>query len=192
MKINKKLAIFDLDGTLFNTNIVNYMAYSEALKRRGYNLNLDPSLFIEKSNGKTYKFFLPELFPGISDSEMHKVHQFKLESYNQYLKFAIKNDQLFSLIFAIKNNYIIALVTSASKKNVVDILNYFNVSDYFDFIISQEDVSLQKPSPECFLKAVNIAQVGIEDTIIFEDSEIGLEAARLSGAKFLKVYGYGH
>jgi len=86
--------------------------------------------------------------------------------------------------------YVIAIVTTASIRNVRDILNYFEVHNSFDFIISQEDVTLKKPSPEGFLKAIEFAKVSIDDVLIFEDSDVGIEAAKSSGAKFVRVYGY--
>ena len=54
----KKLALFDLDGTLFNTNEVNYYAYSEALKEKGY--SIDYEFYSKYCNGRHYKVFLPE------------------------------------------------------------------------------------------------------------------------------------
>ena len=188
--MKSKLAIFDLDGTLFNTSEVNYMAYVKAMNERGISLNINFDLFQNITSSKDYKYFLPQFVPDISEEEMKKIHQIKQDCYNQYLQYAIKNEHLFSLISALSSTYIIALVTAASIKNVKDILNYFEVDNYFDLIISQEDVMVQKPSPEGFLKAIEISKVSIVDVLIFEDSDVGIEAAKSSGAKFLKVYGY--
>ena len=185
-----KLAIFDLDGTLFNTSEVNFMSYTRAIKESGFFVNVDISLFHEISNGKDFKSFLPQLVPGISENEMQNIHQAKQDYYKDYLHYAIKNDHLFSVITALISTYVIALVTTASIRNVRDILNYYEVHDYFELIISQEDVTFKKPSPEGFLKAIEMAKVSINDVLIFEDSDIGIEAAKSSGAKFVKVYGY--
>ena len=185
-----KLAIFDLDGTLFNTSEVNFMSYARAIKQSGFTMDEDFSLFHKISNGKNFRLFLPQLIPGISEKEMQDIHQAKQDCYKEYLQFAFKNEHLFSVISALASTYLIAIVTTASIKNVRDILNYFDVYELFDYIISQEDVKVQKPSPEGFLKAIKSARVSINDVLIFEDSDIGIEAAKSSGAKFLKVYGY--
>ena len=47
-----------------------------------------------------------------------------------------------------------------------------------------------KPNPECFIQAMKYFNIDANNTIIFEDSEIGLEAARLSKANYIKVFGY--
>lgn len=54
--------------------------------------------------------------------------------------------------------------------------------------LTQEDVMKMKPDPECYLKAMDYFKVKPEDTIIFEDSDAGLEAAAKSGAFYYKVF----
>ena len=86
-----------------------------------------------------------------------------------------------------KDFYHIALVTTASQKNSEEILNFFKKRDLFELIISAEDVKNKKPDPEGFVKAMNYFNIAPKDTIIFEDSNIGIEAAIKSGANILKV-----
>lgn len=83
--------------------------------------------------------------------------------------------------------YNIALVTTASKKNSEEILNFFNKKNLFELIISAEDVKNKKPDPEGFVKAMNYFNIDPKDTIIFEDSNVGIEAAIKSGANIFKV-----
>ena len=176
-----KLALFDLDGTLFDTKDVNYRAYREALG----NVEFDYEFYCKNCNGRNYKYFLPQIVPGITAEEMEEVHEKKKEAYPKYLKYARKNEELFDC-FEEKN----ALVTTASLKNTMEILCQFNVEKLFDFIISQEDVSKMKPDPECFLIAMEKAGVKPNETIIYEDSDVGIEAAIRSGANVVKVEGY--
>ena len=53
------LALFDLDGTLFDTNEVNFCAYRDALSRHG--VILDREFFVRECNGRHYTEFLPKL-----------------------------------------------------------------------------------------------------------------------------------
>ena len=185
-----KLAIFDLDGTLFDTKNVNYMSYKYALNKCGFNSDMNYEFFRDFCNGNNYKVFLPKIAAGISEAEMEKVHIVKKEAYADYLDRAVRNDYLFDLIESLHDDYIIALVTTASRKNTTDILDKFGVLTVFDIIITQEDVKNTKPNPECFMLAIEKANVSTSDTIIFEDSDVGIEAARLSGAGYVKVCGY--
>lgn len=187
MMIHKKLAIFDMDGTLFDTSEVNYRAYAAAAKKLGF--VIERETFMNLYVGKNYKDFLP-LFGIKTESDLHAVHQEKKLQYPSCLAYARINQPLFDVIDTLKERYITVLATTASKKNVLDILNYFRVEEYFDFLITQEDTVRLKPDPECYLQAMQIAGVKAEDTIIFEDSEVGIQAAQASGANVYKVCGF--
>lgn len=190
MNSKNKLAIFDLDGTLFDTKDVNYNAYKNAVKIAGIDVNIDYYNFCNLYNGKNYKDFLPKIIPNISEEQMKIIHNLKKSIYIKYLDKAKKNNLLFLMIQEIKKTFYISIVTNASKKNVEDILEKFAVKDLFDLLITQEDVETPKPSAEGFLKAMNYFNISKKDTIIFEDSEIGIQAAIQSGVDYLKVYGY--
>ena len=60
-----KLAIFDMDGTLYNTNDVNYFAYKEALEK--YNISIDYEYYCNYCNGRQYSVFIPPLVNGDKD-----------------------------------------------------------------------------------------------------------------------------
>lgn len=188
--MKNKLLIFDLDGTLFDTKEVNCASYQEAILTCGYKETIDYKYFCEFCNGNNYKTFIPQIIKGIDINSMEKIHNAKKALYNKHLSKARKNEELFNLIKNSKDNSIIAMVTSASKQNTMNILEFFNVSDLFDIIITQEDVKKQKPDPECFILAMEKANISSNNTTIYEDSENGIKAAELSGASYIKVIGY--
>lgn len=188
--MKNKLAIFDLDGTLFDTKDVNYYAYQAAIEKIGLNIRISYEDFCNLYNGKSYKEFLPKIIPNITEKEIQIIHDYKKKLYVNYLGKAKKNKLLFSIILEIKEQFFIALVTNASKKNTNDILDEFLVKDLFDLIVTQEDIKKVKPSTEGFIKAINYFNVSKKNTIIFEDSEIGIQAAVNSGIDFIRIYGY--
>ena len=180
-----KLALFDLDGTLFNTNEVNYLAYKEALSL--YEFDFKREYWYQNCIGRHYKDFLADI--DITDEEnLQGIHKLKKQAYKKYLSHAQENRHLFEIIELIRTDYYIVLVTTASRRNVEDILSEFNKLKIFDKIFTQEDVSKMKPNPEGYLKAMQYFEIKPEDTIIFEDSEAGLEAAKSSGAYYFKVF----
>lgn len=190
MNLKNKLAIFDLDGTLFDTKDVNYNAYQNAIKMVGIDINIDYNDFCKLYNGKNYKDFLPKIISNISEEQMRNIHNLKKDIYTMYLDKARKNELLFSIIEGLKERFYISIVSNASQKNVNDILEKFHVRGFFDLLITQENIENPKPSPEGFIKAMDFFNILKENTIIFEDSEIGIQAAVKSGANYVKVYGY--
>ena len=190
MNSKNKLAIFDLDGTLFDTKDVNYNAYQNAIKMVEIDVKIDYNDFCNLYNGKNYRDFLPKIIPDITEEQMKNIHNFKKNIYTKYLDKAKKNNLLFAILQEMKESFFLSVVTNASKKNVNEILEKFSVKDLFDLLITQEDVKNPKPSAEGFIKAMDYFNISKENTIIFEDSKIGIQAAINSGANYVKVYGY--
>lgn len=182
--MKNKLAIFDLDGTLFDTRDVNFESYKLALKKYGYELEYE--FFCEECNGMSYKKFLPDIIKN-NDVSIDVVHKLKKELYSSNLNKARVNEHLFNLIELIKDEYYISIVTTASKKNCTEILDYFNKMNLFDLIIAYEDIENAKPDPEGFIKAMEYFDIEPKETIIFEDSKVGVEAANNSSANVFIV-----
>lgn len=185
-----KLALFDLDGTLFDTRWVNYLSYKKSLKEYGF--TLDQEYFFSSCNGKHYKTFLPNIL-GKQCGEydlLENIHERKKEYYSHFLKAAIPNAHLFYFIHCIRSVYHIVLVTTASRKNTFEILSYFGKKDLFELIITGDDVQKKKPNPEGFHKAMTYFSCLPQDTVVFEDSLPGFQAAEQAGIQLFKVEGF--
>ena len=183
MAEKKKLAMFDMDGTLYDTIEINYYAYREAIAHFG--VDLDRDFFMNECFGHNYKTFVPMI---MGDSEhAEEIHELKMADYKKYFDKAKMNSHLFNMIENLRKDYYIALVTTGSKKNVYEIVRHFGHEDLFDLIVTQADVAAQKPDPEAYLFAMNHFGVEPEDCLIFEDSRSGLTAAKKSGAQVFKV-----
>lgn len=181
--MKKYLALFDLDGTLFDTGEVNYFSYRDALKPFG--INFDREYYAMECNGRHYTEFLPYVMG--SDKHIEKVHKAKKEMYVKNLDKARENVQLFRMARVMKELYHLAVVTTASRKNAIDILSYFGHGDLFEYIISQEDITKIKPDPQGFILAMQYFGIGPENTVIFEDSKVGIQAARATGASVIVI-----
>lgn len=180
-----KLLIVDLDGTLFDTKDVNFHAYQDAIAPFGY--TIDYQYYCDFCNGRHYLDFLPQITT--TDKEiLTAMHQAKKRAYPKHLDKAILNEGLVDIIRLLRSEYKTALVTTASKANCEDILNRFDLLGLFDLILTHEDIKNSKPDPEGFLKAMQYFDVSPQNTIIFEDSEVGIEAAERSGAFYYRTY----
>lgn len=183
-----KLLILDMDGTLIDTSYINYHAYNEALSEYGYGVEYE--YFAMNCSGRHYKDFIKDIARDDIDI-IEGVHEKKKLLYSKYLNKGRLNETLLSMVRACKKQGIkVALVTTANKKNVLELLNCFEVVDDFDLILTQDDVIKQKPDPYGFLAAMEHFHVKPSETIIFEDSPTGIEAAKASGADYMQVYNY--
>ena len=180
-----KLVIVDLDGTLCDTKDVNYHAYKEAIAPYGY--DMDYKYYCEFCNGRHYLDFLPQITTNDKDI-LTAIHKAKKIAYRNHLDKAVLNNCLVDIIRLMKSEYKTAVVTTASRENCYDILNQFDLIDLFDLVLTHDDLTKAKPNPEGFLKAMHYFGVKPENTIIFEDSDVGLEAAERSGAYYYRTY----
>lgn len=177
------LALFDLDGTLFDTGKVNYYAYKDALA--DFDATLAEDFFVTKCNGRHYTEFLPEIMG--SSEHIDEVHRAKKEAYAKNLDKARQNIHLFEMIKSMTDTYHTAIVTTASRKNTEDILSHFACMDLFEYILTQEDITKVKPDPQGFLMAMEHFGIDAAHTVIFEDSPVGIQAAKASGASVMVV-----
>ncbi len=179
-----KLAIFDMDGTLIDTCMVNFRSYQAALSEEG--IGLTQEYFVRECFGKGYKDYLPPLI-GDDTELLERIHKRKIGLYKDYIDEARLNATLVDFIRGMKESYYMALVTTASKDNVLEELEHFGLEKDFDLILAAEDIPKHKPDPQGFLMAMERFSIPPERTVIFEDSAVGIEAARRSGASVMKV-----
>lgn len=180
-----KAFLFDLDGTLFDSTTANIVAYTEAFEVEGIPFSQDRyrELF-----GLRFDEMMDRIAPGSSDAIRDRIKSSKAERYKANLQLVRPNEGLLEFLSSIQRQYKTALVTTASRINVMNLLHHFNVStDFFNVIITGEDVKSGKPDPECYIVASDSLGVGAEKCCIFEDSAVGIEAAQRAGAHFIKV-----
>jgi len=79
-------------------------------------------------------------------------------------------------------------VTNSVKETAYSILTNLGIKQFFDIIVTNQDITEPKPNPEGYLLAMDCIGADPEHTIIFEDSEIGLRSAYAAKvAKVVKV-----
>ena len=179
-----KLIMVDLDGTLFDTREVNYLAYREAMAQWGY--QLDYTYYCESCDGRCYLDFLPPITT-YDCQRLTEIHERKKKIYRNYLSVARPNTALISLLTICRESCKVALVTTASNRNAHDILDRFGITELFDLILAGDDVKNAKPDPEGYMKAMAYFGVTAEESVIFEDSDIGFSAAKRAGVACFAV-----
>ena len=181
------LICVDLDGTLLDTVPANAASYRAALEELGFTVT--DEYYAERCNGGHYTRFLPPLMGGApSTADVERVHDRKKALYSDFLDAVRPNTALMEILKTMRAaGHDLACVTTGSKQNATEVLEYFHCADWFGVFITGEDVVRSKPDPEGYLKAMAHFGVTPAETMIFEDSGPGLEAARASGATVYKV-----
>ncbi len=180
-----RLLLIDFDGTLVDTRQANYRAYRDVLGEM--RIRLDETTYLENYFGMRCGEFLRRM--GLTDSyEIDRLRRRKIEIYPEHFHTVRLNEWLwnFSQDFR-KQGGKVWIVSTGQTDNIHNVMEHLNITNYFDRVMTGADVMSSKPSPECFLKAMAAEGCKPEETLIFEDSATGLEAARASGAQYIKV-----
>ena len=190
--------LFDLDGTLINSDCIYIEVWNEILKK--YNIECNKEFFESFIKGKSDISFLKFLIQNISENELLEISKLKDKLFiekieNQNILF----DGVLPFFEKIKNykkaigngNGIgngIGIVTSCNKQSANFILNKYNLTQYIDILICSEDVNNHKPHPEPYLKAMQLMNVNPSNCIIFEDSHTGYLSACKSNPYKIYIY----
>lgn len=179
-----KLIITDFDGTLVNTFQANYHAYCQAFGEVGLALSEED---YRKCYGLRFDGFMDTM--GISDVEVRKrIRAIKGECYPNHFALLRVNQSLLDFIRMFRQGGgRTAVASTARGKNLSNALNHIGAAGDFDLILAGEDVKDGKPSPEIYNTVMSRMGVAPDETLIFEDSTVGLQAAQASGAHYIKI-----
>ena len=179
-----KLVITDFDGTLVGTFQANYHAYCEAFNQVGLTLTEEQ---YRKCYGLRFDAFMDAM--RIEDVEVRKrIRAIKGECYPNHFGLLKVNQPLLDFIRMFRQGGgKTAVASTARGKNLTNALNHIGANDDFDLILAGEDVKEGKPSPEIYNTVMQRMGVTPGQTLIFEDSPVGLQAAEVAGAHYIKI-----
>lgn len=189
-----KLIIFDLDGVLVEAKNIHYDALNLAIEKYDKNCVIDWNEHLSKYDGLKTQQKLEMLTKdkGLS-SKFHKlIWDEKQKITLRLLSDLKKNNELIELFFLLsENGYKIACCSNSIRKTVLTVLSKLGIIEFFDLIVSNEDVLNSKPHPEMYWKCISKMSVLPEQTLIVEDSPYGLLAASRTNSHILRVQNPG-
>lgn len=185
-----KTIIFDLDGVLVEAKKLHYDCLNDALREE------DPKFIIEwnehlslydglKTNQKLNLLHNNKGLPKESFSRVwDKKQKLTLESLQNLLP----SHQLIDCMKKLSNDgFKIVCCSNSIRKTILTVLSKLDIIQYFDLILSNEDVKNSKPHPEIYWKGISMMECLPEETLIVEDSPYGLLAASRSNSNIIRV-----
>lgn len=179
-----KAIITDFDGTLVDTFQANCLAYQKAFAEVGITLTSER---YRECFGYRFDRFMVAM--DITDTMMAAhIKDAKKKYYPDFFSWFRPNTALIELIRSYHAlGFKTAIASTARRENLLNAVDHLNIADIFDFIYAGVDVKQGKPSPEIYQKSMHALSVLPEETLIFEDSEVGVQAAKASGAHVMIV-----
>lgn len=177
--------ITDLDGTLCDTMEANVAAYRLAFADAG--VAFDEAMYRERF-GLRFDAMVQDLAPHTDMLQRQIIADRKSFHYSEQAGLIMLNRPLLDILEHAKaNGAKVGLATTARGKNAAAVISHFGLDNLFDATIFGEDVAHGKPDPECYQKAMQQLSAQPTTTLVFEDTDIGAEAAKQAGAHVIKV-----
>ena len=180
---NKKAFIFDLDGVIVDTAKYHYLAWQKLSNQLGINFTPEDNELLKGVSRVRSLDIILEI--GNYQASQEDKNKWLIQKNEDYLSYLVDMDQseilpgvIPVLEFLKANNQAIAL--GSASKNARPILEKTGIISYFDAIVDGNDVTNAKPDPEVFLNAAKALGIANEDSIVFEDSVAGVQAANIA------------
>lgn len=195
---NKTAILFDMDGTLVNTEPLHARAAGIVLADLGIKIDLEA--IIDQFYGMTDHVVLKTICPTLTDGQIddaiqeknrHLIALFKKLSHSEKLPFITPG--LFDFLHYLKKEKKKCAVVSASEDVIVlETLACFGIDAFMDLQMGRNQTPLTKPHPDPYLEGMKRLGVISSETIIFEDSPTGLRSASLTSADVVRITAFIH
>jgi len=184
----RRAVLWDLDGTLVDSEEYHWRAWKETMDRAGVAITYkDFQLSFGQRNDAILAKWLGE---NAADGKIEQIGNDKEELYRQM----VRHEGLLPLPGAAAwverlhhEGWRQAIASSAPRSNVETVLDALHMRPWFQAAVSAEDVREGKPAPDVFLTAA--ARLGAEphDCVVVEDARAGIAAAQRAGMRSIAV-----
>lgn len=179
---NNKAVLFDMDGVISDSEKWNMRAFIVRLEQDDIHIDMD---YITQFCGSTQSHIwrmLKERFqlPNSVEQYLKEYYQVRDNLINTY-----GLEPMPGCIELIKrlhhHNIPLAVASSSSMDDIQKVLKSFNITHYFDAVITGFDCQHSKPDPEIYLTAACAVKTSPTNCIVIEDSTQGMHAAKSAG-----------
>ena len=183
-----KLVIFDVDGTLVDSEVVYVKAALKNLEVNHYNIPMSAIMGIIGQNRIAGRKLIESTQDDSFDYDKYIKDYEKIRSEileNEPLK--LKKGALNILNYCKEHNIKMAIATSTARDKQTKVLTQLGIIDYFDYMVFGDEIKNSKPAPDIYLKVYEHYNLDKDEMIIYEDSNNGILSGYNAGIKVVYI-----
>ena len=177
--------LFDCDGTLADTMPAHYRAWLAVTA--GHGLDFDEDRFYAFAGRPTRDIAATLARDAGIEIDVDAAALLKEESFLEQLDDVRPIDPVIAVVRRSQGRIPMAVVTGGYQRVCRRILERVGIADAFATIVASEDTTRHKPEPEPFLEAARRLGARADRCVVWEDSDLGIEAARRAGMDWIDV-----
>lgn len=195
--IQTDAVIFDFDGVIVDTEPIHYAAFQRVLVPLGLNFTWEEYVetYIGFDDRDAFRHAFSSRGIELGQEKLHSLIEQKTSFFTEVIRSGVSPyPGVLDLISHLHdNNTPLAICSGALRSDIDPILAMLGISDYFDVIVTAEDVAASKPDPECYqltfqqLQSVHKHSFTKDTTLVIEDTPAGITAAKAAGLKVCAV-----
>lgn len=179
--------IFDCDGTLVDTMPLHWMTWQSVCDKHG--IKFEEERFYALGGVGSIQIFSMLLEEQGLTGDPVALSREKEESFLPFAPQAKAIGPVRKIVEAHRGELPMAVATGGKRVNCTAVLKGVGMFDWFDAIVTSEDVENQKPAPDIFLKAAEQIEVPPEECRAYEDTDLGMSAIRAAGMDAVDIRG---
>jgi HAD superfamily hydrolase (TIGR01509 family) len=177
--------IFDCDGTIADSMPAHYRAWLAALGP--YGIPFPEAQFYELGGVPTMEIFRILTTAAGVTADLAVMQKAKEEAFLTYISTVVAVPKVLEVARAHRGVVPMAVASGGVRRVVEPTLRQLGIFDWFSAVITAEDTTRHKPEPDVFLEAARRMGVPPVGCVVYEDTDLGLEAARRAGMSFVDV-----
>lgn len=174
-------ALFDLDGTLLDSEDLHYRAFAQALAEFGYDIKSVDQVSYGGSFRKMFEAIARQF--RLPDDLFEQIYQRKVEITTEWPAASVELiEGVTSYLELLKERFVpMGIVTNSEQAYVQHVVAEFGLAQYFDHIIHAEHVANPKPAPDAYHYGLDQLGVSAKNVVVFENTDGGITAAKQAG-----------
>ncbi len=181
-----KALLFDLDGTLANTDAVHFPTWMEVLRPHG--IEVTREYYDERLSGRVNADVVDDVLPDLSEEERRQlISDEEKRSRERAAQIGPLPGLRELLDEGRRRGLTLALVTNSVEADADQILSPLDLDGTFDPVVYPSEVSASKPEPASYLEVLDRLEIEAGEALAFEDSVTGAEASRAGGIRTVGI-----